>query len=174
MVYVGLGSETKNSTYISYNYVLLHGLHRSRARNRKININIYLLYLCFVSSASEQVPTESSSRYFHSYAMSPENPARLHGLRRSRVRNRKINIYLLYLCFVSSTSEQVPTDSSSRSYHIYAMSPENLARLHGLRRSRVGNKNPTYISYNYVLLHGLHRSSARNRKININIYLIYL
>ena len=91
-VYVGLGSGTKKSTYISYNYVLLHGLCRSRVQNRKTNI--YLLYLCFVSSKSEQAPTDSSSRSYHIYAMSPENPEQLHGLHRSRVWNKKINTYL--------------------------------------------------------------------------------
>ena len=116
----------------------LHGLRRSRVRNRKISI--YPLYLCFISSTRDQVPTDSSLSSYHICAMSPENPARLHGLRRSRARNRKIHIYPLYICLISNSSDQVPTDCSLSCYYICAMSSENPARLHGLCRSRVGNK----------------------------------
>ena len=70
-VYVGLGSGTKKSTYISNNYVLVHGLRIKYT----YKIHIYLLYLCFVSSTSEQVPTNSSSRSHLIYAMSPKNHA---------------------------------------------------------------------------------------------------
>ena len=50
-VYVGLGSGTKKLTYISNNYVLLHGLRRSMVRTEKSTYisYIYVLYLALVS-----------------------------------------------------------------------------------------------------------------------------